>query len=52
MDLRLAGKVPVVTGASKGIGLAVTRALVSEGASVAAASRNLTDELSQLTSQG
>ena len=31
MDLHLAGKVAVVTGASKGIGLAVTRALVAEG---------------------
>ena len=32
MDLRLAGKVVVVTGASKGIGLAVTTTLVGEGA--------------------
>lgn len=32
MDLELADKVAVVTGASKGIGLAVTRALVDEGA--------------------
>ena len=31
MDLELAGKVAVVTGASKGIGLAVTRALAEEG---------------------
>lgn len=36
MDLLLAGKVAVVTGASKGIGLAVTKALVHEGAVVVA----------------
>ncbi|MFE6134142.1 3-oxoacyl-ACP reductase, partial [Streptomyces sp. NPDC056437] len=31
MELHLAGKVAVVTGASKGIGLAVTQGLVAEG---------------------
>ena len=31
MDLHLGGKIAIVTGASKGIGLAVTRALVEEG---------------------
>ena len=52
MDLQLTGKVAVVTGASRGIGLAVTKALVSEGANVVAVARNLTDELSQLTTEG
>ena len=36
MDLMLAGKIAVVTGASKGIGMAVTKALVQEGARVVA----------------
>ena len=39
MDLGLNGKVAVVTAASKGIGLAVTRALVDEGAVVVAGAR-------------
>ena len=39
MDLQLAGRVAVVTGASKGIGLAVTRTLLDEGARVVAVSR-------------
>src|SRR5215468_3912582 len=40
MDLKLTGKIAVVTGASKGIGLAVTRALVDEGARVVAGARS------------
>jgi NAD(P)-dependent dehydrogenase (short-subunit alcohol dehydrogenase family) len=40
MDLGLEGKVAVVTGANKGIGLAVTRALLAEGAHVVAGSRS------------
>jgi len=39
MDLKLANKIAVVTGASKGIGLAVTRALIEEGARVVAGAR-------------
>jgi NAD(P)-dependent dehydrogenase (short-subunit alcohol dehydrogenase family) len=39
MDLNLAGRVAVVTGGSKGIGLAVVRGLVAEGAHVVCASR-------------
>jgi NAD(P)-dependent dehydrogenase (short-subunit alcohol dehydrogenase family) len=40
MDLGLTDKVAVVTGASKGIGLAVTRALLEEGAHVVAGARS------------
>jgi NAD(P)-dependent dehydrogenase (short-subunit alcohol dehydrogenase family) len=38
MDLHLTDKVAVVTGANKGIGLAITEALVAEGAYVVAGS--------------
>ncbi|GAA1579709.1 SDR family oxidoreductase [Kribbella hippodromi] len=40
MDLQLSGKTAVVTGASKGIGLACVRALVREGATVTGISRD------------
>jgi NAD(P)-dependent dehydrogenase (short-subunit alcohol dehydrogenase family) len=52
VDLHLSGKAAVVTGASRGIGLAVTRALAEEGVRVAAGAREPTGELSQLASPG
>jgi NAD(P)-dependent dehydrogenase (short-subunit alcohol dehydrogenase family) len=48
MDLHLSGKVAAVTGAGRGIGLAVTRALVEEGVSVVAAARTISEDLSRL----
>ena len=44
MDLELADKVAIVSGASKGIGLAITQAFVDEGARVVAGART-TDTL-------
>jgi NAD(P)-dependent dehydrogenase (short-subunit alcohol dehydrogenase family) len=49
VELGLTGKLAVVTGASKGIGLAITRALVTEGATVVAGSRGSSPELEELT---
>ncbi len=40
MDLGIQGKVALVTGASKGLGLGVARALAAEGATVAISSRS------------
>lgn len=40
MDLGLKGKVAVVTGASKGIGLGIAKELIKEGAKVAICARN------------
>jgi NAD(P)-dependent dehydrogenase (short-subunit alcohol dehydrogenase family) len=48
MDLKLNGRVAVVTGGSKGIGLEVVRALLDEGARVVATSRRSTPELETL----
>jgi NAD(P)-dependent dehydrogenase (short-subunit alcohol dehydrogenase family) len=48
MDLRLSGKAAVVTGASRGIGLAVAGALADEGVGVVAGARGMTEDLSRL----
>ncbi|MEV0651253.1 SDR family oxidoreductase [Phytomonospora sp. NPDC050363] len=47
MDLGLAGKTAVVTGGSKGIGLAVVRTLIAEGVRVVTGSRGITPELKE-----
>ena len=52
MDLGLSGKRAIVTGASKGIGLAITRALVEEGARVVAGARGTSEELQGLVESG
>jgi NAD(P)-dependent dehydrogenase (short-subunit alcohol dehydrogenase family) len=45
VDLQLAGRTAVVTGGSKGIGLAVVRTLLDEGMRVVTGSRSITAEL-------
>lgn len=52
MNLGLAGKAAVVTGASKGIGLAITQGLVREGARVAAGARENSADLVALADEG
>jgi NAD(P)-dependent dehydrogenase (short-subunit alcohol dehydrogenase family) len=52
MELGLEGKVAVVTGASKGIGFAVTRALSNEGVHVVAGARESSAELDALAGSG
>ena len=48
MDLKLNGRIAVVTGGSKGIGLEVVRTLLDEGVRVVATSRRPTPELEAL----
>src|SRR5947208_15860364 len=52
MDLGLAGRRAIVTGASKGIGLATARRLVAEGVAVVTGSRETTAELKELVNAG
>jgi NAD(P)-dependent dehydrogenase (short-subunit alcohol dehydrogenase family) len=48
MDLQLHGKTAVVTGASRGIGLAVSRALTHEGVRVVGAARTITRDVEEV----
>ncbi|NKY50607.1 oxidoreductase [Nocardia vermiculata] len=49
MELELAGKTAVVTGAGRGIGLAVAQTLAAEGVRVVGAARTVTPELEKAT---
>ena len=52
MDLGLEGRTAVVTGASRGIGLAITRGLVANGVHVVAGSLRSSGELDELAKDG
>ena len=52
MDLGLTGRTAVVTGASRGIGLAITRGLSANGVHVVAGARRSSPELDQLAKEG
>ena len=52
MELDLQGQTAVVTGASRGIGLAITQALIAEGATVVAGARSTTPALAELVASG
>src|ERR1700749_1481011 len=52
MDLGLTGRTAVVTGASRGIGLAISRGLAAHGAHVVAGARRSSAELDQLATEG
>jgi NAD(P)-dependent dehydrogenase (short-subunit alcohol dehydrogenase family) len=52
VNLNISGRQAVVTGGSRGIGLAVTRALVAEGARVIVGSREMSPDLETLTKHG
>ncbi|WP_416151708.1 SDR family NAD(P)-dependent oxidoreductase [Salipaludibacillus sp. HK11] len=49
MEISLKGKVAVVTGGSRGIGLAIVKAMSSSGAKVVASTRKPTDEIIELS---
>src|SRR3990172_11387739 len=55
MDLKLKGKKAIVTGASRGIGLRIARALADEGVDVGICSRtaaSVTDAVAELKGRG